>query len=411
MTYYEILEVSNNASEEVIRMAYKALARKYHPDVFSGDPQFADQKMKQLNEAFEVLSDPQQRVSYDQKLRDRHKETTTQNSSTNNSSDFDDKNDHFFKCVSNKMRDAFRIMTSSKLLKVGLIAFALILVILVVGNSWENTESDVLRKPPNSGEYFVGVRTITVYGEDTAHQIYQEWTKAGATEEAIEKLMDKYGAEQGGGYVRYISRGDYVDEVDSWCFAHSRTAGDIAIIQNAYGYTICYISGFKSNSKQQVDEDLEKNDSPPIMESEPYTGFVFEEVFYQDCVAPLTIVTTGDEGYYFVIDMIEMPDDLSLDDYSKEYFTSCSRIILYVRGGDTAELLLPIGVYEIYYATGDTWYSEDYLFGDSTRFIKCDDVFCFSEDHDGYLGWTIKLEPVPNGNLGTVRIDKTDFPT
>ena len=98
MTYYEILEVSNTASEEVIRMAYKALARKYHPDVFSGDPQFADQKMKQLNEAFEVLSDPQQRVSYDQKLRNRHKETTTQNSSTNNSSDFDDKNDHFFKC-------------------------------------------------------------------------------------------------------------------------------------------------------------------------------------------------------------------------------------------------------------------------------------------------------------------------
>ena len=38
MTYYEILEVAETASEEVIRMAYKALAKKYHPDVFKGDP-------------------------------------------------------------------------------------------------------------------------------------------------------------------------------------------------------------------------------------------------------------------------------------------------------------------------------------------------------------------------------------
>ena len=57
MTYYEVLEVSENASEEVIRMAYKALCRKYHPDVYKGDEKFANEMMSLINEAYNVLSD------------------------------------------------------------------------------------------------------------------------------------------------------------------------------------------------------------------------------------------------------------------------------------------------------------------------------------------------------------------
>lgn len=69
MTYYEILQVSENASDEVIHMAYKALAKKYHPDLFRGDRKFAEEKMKQINVAFEILSDKQKRAQYDSFLR------------------------------------------------------------------------------------------------------------------------------------------------------------------------------------------------------------------------------------------------------------------------------------------------------------------------------------------------------
>lgn len=65
MTYYEVLEVSENASEEVIKMAYKALCRKYHPDVYNGDEKFANDMMSLINEAYGVLSDPEKRSSYD----------------------------------------------------------------------------------------------------------------------------------------------------------------------------------------------------------------------------------------------------------------------------------------------------------------------------------------------------------
>ena len=86
MTYYEILEVAETASEDVIRMAYKALAKKYHPDVFTGDPQIAEEKMKKINSAYEVLSNAESRARYDQLLhskRAQNHESTTQKSKPN----------------------------------------------------------------------------------------------------------------------------------------------------------------------------------------------------------------------------------------------------------------------------------------------------------------------------------------
>ncbi len=62
--YYEILQVSPNADEEIIQAAYKRLAFRWHPDRNAGD-QSASDKMRLLNNAYEVLSNPQKRKEYD----------------------------------------------------------------------------------------------------------------------------------------------------------------------------------------------------------------------------------------------------------------------------------------------------------------------------------------------------------
>ncbi|TET25773.1 MAG: molecular chaperone DnaJ [Dehalococcoidia bacterium] len=62
--YYEILGVNRNASEREIKQAYRRLARKYHPDVNPSDKS-AEARFKQINEAYEVLSDKEKRPKYD----------------------------------------------------------------------------------------------------------------------------------------------------------------------------------------------------------------------------------------------------------------------------------------------------------------------------------------------------------
>jgi curved DNA-binding protein len=62
--YYKILGLSKNATKEDIKKAYRKLARKYHPDVNPGDAE-AEKKFKEINEANEVLSNPENRTKYD----------------------------------------------------------------------------------------------------------------------------------------------------------------------------------------------------------------------------------------------------------------------------------------------------------------------------------------------------------
>jgi len=63
--YYEILGVSKDASTDDVKKAYKELVKKWHPDLHPDNKSEAEQKFKEIHEAYEVLSDPQKRAQYD----------------------------------------------------------------------------------------------------------------------------------------------------------------------------------------------------------------------------------------------------------------------------------------------------------------------------------------------------------
>jgi len=73
--YYEILEVSKSASKEEIKKAYRKKALQYHPDRLTGMPEHlselrkvAEEKFKEIQEAYEILSDPEKRKKYDKAI-------------------------------------------------------------------------------------------------------------------------------------------------------------------------------------------------------------------------------------------------------------------------------------------------------------------------------------------------------
>ena len=63
--YYEVLGLKKDASEDDMKKAYRKLAKKYHPDLNPGDKD-AETSFKEINEAYQVLSNPETRAQYDQ---------------------------------------------------------------------------------------------------------------------------------------------------------------------------------------------------------------------------------------------------------------------------------------------------------------------------------------------------------
>lgn len=92
MNYYELLNVKETASVSEIKKSYKALVKKYHPDVYDGDKTFAEKKLKEINQAYEILSDQSSRAEYDRVLNSVREETSKLYNDYNqeNSNEYDD---------------------------------------------------------------------------------------------------------------------------------------------------------------------------------------------------------------------------------------------------------------------------------------------------------------------------------
>lgn len=111
-------------------------------------------------------------------------------------------------------------------------------------------------------------------------------------------------------------------------------------------------------------------------------------------IAPLEIITTGSEHHYLKLINLK---------------TNKTALTIFVKAGQTVEIKVPLGNYEIKYATGTKWYGENLLFGPDTQYAKADDTFAFTEDAEGVYGFTLELYQQTNGNLSETILSAEDF--
>jgi tetratricopeptide (TPR) repeat protein len=113
--------------------------------------------------------------------------------------------------------------------------------------------------------------------------------------------------------------------------------------------------------------------------------------------APFTIVTRNGSGHYFV----KLRDNQSRN----------LVLAVFVREGEEANITVPLGTYELSYATGRTWYGSrsDQPFGSETRYARADDTFTFQVDGNYIQGYTVELYLQAYGNLDTQPISASEF--
>lgn len=88
--YYDILQVNRNASSEIIEKAYKILAKKYHPDLQAEEyKKKSEEILKEINEAYEILSNPEKKQAYDAFLLEQEKQKETESNPINRTTNTD----------------------------------------------------------------------------------------------------------------------------------------------------------------------------------------------------------------------------------------------------------------------------------------------------------------------------------
>lgn len=112
-------------------------------------------------------------------------------------------------------------------------------------------------------------------------------------------------------------------------------------------------------------------------------------------VAPFEVVTRAGANYYGKLALFSNPKEPVIE--------------FFVVGGQPFKVAVPVGVYELRYAAGDTWFGKPAYFGPCGSFSKADRAFEFSFTGDGYSGFTVELILQRNGNLSSTSLQAADF--
>ena len=168
------------------------------------------------------------------------------------------------------------------------------------------------------------------------------------------------------------------------------------------------------SSQSNVSVATEKPTAKPTATPKPvsvYNGEILRKPDYEG-VCEFTVKASPFSNHYIYLQYKSAPGKSTLE---RKKLASASApyeqdIAFYVGAGKEATVSVPIGIYKLYYASGDTYYGEKLLFGNLTGYYSSDDTLDFYADNKYTYGHTVTLTPVTDGNFDTDPISSFQFP-
>lgn len=139
-------------------------------------------------------------------------------------------------------------------------------------------------------------------------------------------------------------------------------------------------------------------------------GMILKKPTYES-LCPFSVSVRGNDGYYIYLKYQYAPlTSTEKREKMSGYKNDVSDVAFYIAPGQTVEIDVPIGVYRLYYACGETWYGTAFLFGENTKRYTSDDYLSFYADKEYYNGVTLELWLQNNGNFDTESVSEANFP-
>lgn len=443
--YYKLLRIAYPSNQKEIHLLYRKLSKLYHPD--SGG---SESQMKELNEAYRILSNPVSKEDYDKWYVQNCRPQKNKTEVKAHVLDFDcgyyiekillDNIKADYNKYKDENGDVYIIMQKENGQKKKIILEKYI---------WQNQYDKYVELQNHSHQSQTGDsshthRTVTAYVLDSGilgtysvpingRSIYIEHID----ESLLPSDYQKYIADDGILYIfKSIVGGKqklWIVDKNSWekaaypnmqqpkkrnklqrFFDNRATASLLSILVIAcICFVIIVIDNASTKEQRQINDSSAHQTAAPVKTAVPaqttdpvqtaaprkeplphgYTKFNYDE---NGNTAPLEIITkdTSNIHYYY----------MKIENMSGEVVQT-----IFIHAGQSIETFLPYGIYSIKWACGQEWYGTDNLFGVDTIYQKADETFEFYSDNEYSYGHTLTLYNVTNGNLGTTDINASDF--
>lgn len=389
-THYDNLKIQKTAPIEVVRAAYRGLSQKYHPDRNQNDPE-AGRIMVLINQAYETLSDPVKRQKHDIWIEEQEAQQE-QKAQPQQKAQQEQKTQPQQKDSDSSILTKFLFIIKFSL--AGIIVLSILYVLLFSNN--KSTDDEYSTVSDTSKNVLLADEEANIANVKTTYATSFDCNKAKSiTENLICNNEDLAMADLEIASLLKQAKTTITDKKalnnrvrKQWNYREKNCKNEACLFE-WFNYQKIVLTQITETGNVNAGLTVKELTPQPI----PETGYTDNSNF--EGVAPLEIKTPSTGNHYFV--KIE-------DAYTKKNIVS-----YFIRSGDVLNVDLPLGTYNIKYASGQEWYGTKHLFGPKTAYAKAEQSFNFRSDGYQYNGYTVKLIEQINGNLKTSSIDQNEF--